>query len=93
MLTRCMIENWPDTTHYEFLADTMWSDFAYGRNAVYPQGHHGNAVLSRYPIEHYENRDVSVDARVKSAGSSTAASCRQCSRHRNPCHVRASRFA
>lgn len=35
------IENWPDTTHYEFLADTMWSDFAYGRNAVYSQGHHG----------------------------------------------------
>ncbi len=31
------IENWPDTTHYEFLADTMWSDFAYGRNAVYPK--------------------------------------------------------
>ena len=27
------IENWPDTTHYEFLADTMWSDYAYGRNA------------------------------------------------------------
>jgi len=54
------VENWPDTTHYEFLADTMWSDYAYGRNAVYPEGHHGNAVLSRYPIEHYENRDVSV---------------------------------
>ncbi|MEO3989422.1 endonuclease/exonuclease/phosphatase family protein [Pseudocitrobacter cyperus] len=54
------IENWPDTTHYEFLADTMWSDYAYGRNAVYPEGHHGNAVLSRYPIEHYENHDVSI---------------------------------
>ena len=59
------VENWPDTTHYEFLADTMWSDFAYGRNAVYPQGHHGNAVLSRYPIEHYENRDVSVGSSEK----------------------------
>lgn len=54
------VENWPDTTHYEFLADTMWSDYAYGRNAVYPEGHHGNAVLSRFPIEHYENHDVSV---------------------------------
>ena len=54
------IENWPDTTHYEFLADTMWSDYAYGRNAVYPEGHHGNAVLSRFPIEYYENRDISV---------------------------------
>ena len=59
------VENWPDTSHYEFLADTMWSDFAYGRNAVYPEGHHGNAVLSRYPIEHYENRDVSVDGAEK----------------------------
>ena len=38
---------------------------AYGRNAVYPEGHHGNAVLSRYPIEHYENRDVSVDGAEK----------------------------
>lgn len=59
------VENWPDTSHYEFLADTMWSDFAYGRNAVYLEGHHGNAVLSRYPIEHYENRDVSVDGAEK----------------------------
>lgn len=54
------VENWPDAPHYEFLADTMWRDFAYGRNAVYPQGHHGNAVLSRYPIEHHENHDVSI---------------------------------
>ncbi|MDU4840007.1 MAG: endonuclease/exonuclease/phosphatase family protein [Leclercia adecarboxylata] len=54
------VENWPDTSHYEFLADTMWSDYAYGRNAVYPEGHHGNAILSRYPIEHFENHDVSV---------------------------------
>ena len=53
-------ENWPDTPHYEFLADTMWSDYAYGRNAVYPEGHHGNAVLSRFPIEYTENVDISV---------------------------------
>ncbi|NIF20749.1 endonuclease/exonuclease/phosphatase family protein [Candidatus Pantoea multigeneris] len=54
------VENWPDTPHYEFLADTMWSDFAYGRNAVYPEGHHGNAILSRYPIVEYKNFDISV---------------------------------
>ena len=54
------VENWPDSSHYEFLADSMWSDYAYGRNAVYPEGHHGNALLSRYPIEHYENLDISV---------------------------------
>jgi endonuclease/exonuclease/phosphatase family metal-dependent hydrolase len=38
----------------------MWSEYAYGRNAVYPEGHHGNAVLSRFPIEYNENRDISV---------------------------------
>ncbi|MGH8818001.1 endonuclease/exonuclease/phosphatase family protein [Achromobacter pestifer] len=51
---------WPELSQYEFLADTLWTDYAYGRNAVYPAGHHGNAFLSRYPIEHYENHDVSV---------------------------------
>ncbi|MBP2170445.1 endonuclease/exonuclease/phosphatase family metal-dependent hydrolase [Erwinia toletana] len=54
------VENWPETPHYEFLADTMWNDYAYGRNAVYPEGHHGNAVLSRFPIVSYENLDISV---------------------------------
>lgn len=54
------VENWPDTSHYEFLADTMWNDYAYGRNAVYPEGHHGNAILSRYPIIHFANHDISV---------------------------------
>ncbi|MDB6146142.1 MAG: endonuclease/exonuclease/phosphatase [Pseudomonas sp.] len=52
--------DWPQTSHYEFLADSMWSDFAYGRNAVYPDGHHGNALLSKYPILHYSNLDVSI---------------------------------
>jgi len=51
---------WPGAPHYEFLADRMWPQFAYGRNAVYPEGHHGNALLSKFPIEHYENLDVSV---------------------------------
>jgi endonuclease/exonuclease/phosphatase family metal-dependent hydrolase len=59
------VENWPDTPHYEFLADTMWNDFAYGRNAVYPEGHHGNAILSRYPIMAFENRDISVEGTEK----------------------------
>jgi endonuclease/exonuclease/phosphatase family metal-dependent hydrolase len=52
--------NWPETPHYEFLADSMWGAFAYGRNAVYPDGDHGNAVLSKYSIQRYHNLDVSV---------------------------------
>jgi len=54
------IDAWPTTSHYEFLADTLWSDYAYGRNAVYPHGHHGNAVLSKFPIVHHDNLDISV---------------------------------
>jgi endonuclease/exonuclease/phosphatase family metal-dependent hydrolase len=46
--------------HYEFLADELWPEFAYGRNAVNPRGHHGNALLSRHPIVAWRNHDVSV---------------------------------
>src|SRR5690606_16183299 len=59
---------WPDAPHYEFLADSMWPQFAYGRNAVYPQGHHGNALLSKFPILRHENRDASVGRRHEQRG-------------------------
>ena len=42
--------NWPAAPQHEFLADEFWNDHAYGRNAIYDHGHHGNAILSRYPI-------------------------------------------
>jgi endonuclease/exonuclease/phosphatase family metal-dependent hydrolase len=51
-------KNWPPTPQYEYLADTLWSDHAYGRNAVYPQGDHGNALLSRFPIRAHRNHDA-----------------------------------
>jgi endonuclease/exonuclease/phosphatase family metal-dependent hydrolase len=57
--------NYPEAPHYEFLADSIWGDFAYGRNAVYPSGHHGNAVLSKFPILRYENLDVSISGPEK----------------------------
>ncbi len=53
--------NWPSTPHYEFLADSIWPDFSYGRNAVYPDGDHGNALLSKFPISEHRNLDISVD--------------------------------
>ncbi|MCP8466257.1 endonuclease/exonuclease/phosphatase family protein [Pseudomonas sp. ZM23] len=52
--------NWPTAPQYEFLADSMWPAFAYGRNAVYPEGHHGNALISRLPISSYDNHDISI---------------------------------
>jgi endonuclease/exonuclease/phosphatase family metal-dependent hydrolase len=54
------IEDWPDAPHYEFLADSIWPQHAYGRNMVYPKGHHGNAIMSKFPIVEYQNHDVSL---------------------------------
>ena len=53
-------DNYTDEPHYEFLADAIWPQFAYGRNAVYTHGHHGNALLSKFPIIRSENRDISI---------------------------------
>jgi endonuclease/exonuclease/phosphatase family metal-dependent hydrolase len=44
---------------FEILADRVWSHYAYGKNAVYSKGHHGNAILSQFPFESYENLDLS----------------------------------
>ena len=53
-------KEWPTSPQYEFLADTIWGHYSYGRNAIYPEGHHGNAVLSKFPIVSWNNRDVSI---------------------------------
>lgn len=52
---------WPAQAQHEFLAgDTH--HVAYGMNAIYDHGHHGNALLSRFPIESAFNHDVSDHA-------------------------------
>ncbi len=53
-------EDWPAEPQYEFLANAVWPDYAYGRNAAYDAGHHGNAILSRFPIARWDNQDVSA---------------------------------
>jgi endonuclease/exonuclease/phosphatase family metal-dependent hydrolase len=55
------VRKWPHTPQYEFLADEIWPQFAYGKNAVYPNGDHGNAILSKHPISKVVNHDVSID--------------------------------
>jgi endonuclease/exonuclease/phosphatase family metal-dependent hydrolase len=61
------IHNWPDKSQYEFLADEIWPHHAYGKNAIYIDGHHGNAILSKFPFINIENIDVSY---MKSASRS-----------------------
>jgi len=51
---------WPDAGQIEFLADEIWAEYAYGKNSVYPAGHHGNALLSKFPIVKTVNTDISA---------------------------------
>jgi endonuclease/exonuclease/phosphatase family metal-dependent hydrolase len=46
-------------SQFEFLADSIWSHYAYGKNAIVEESHHGNAILSKYPFERWENHDIS----------------------------------
>jgi len=63
------LEHWPEEPQDVFLAKSPklrhTFETAYGRNASYLHGHHGNALLSRYPIVGLENRDVSDHALEK----------------------------
>jgi endonuclease/exonuclease/phosphatase family metal-dependent hydrolase len=53
------LRDWPADPQFEFLADTVWRHHAYGKNALYDHGHHGNAILSKYPFVEWENIPVS----------------------------------
>lgn len=54
-----LIENWPKLSQFEFIAEGLWPFYIYGKNAVYNAGHHGNAILSRFPFVSWENINVS----------------------------------
>ena len=52
--------NWPEESHAEFMAEDVWPYIIYGKNATYDAGHHGNAILSKYPVQEHENINVSL---------------------------------
>lgn len=56
-----------DHTQLNYLATDAYPHSVYGQNAVYDHGHHGNAILSRYPILMSENLDIS-DHRFEQRG-------------------------
>lgn len=62
---RARIEDWPSSAQFEYLADELWPHYAYGKNSVYTAGHHGNAILSKFPIEFSENHDISLNSYEK----------------------------
>lgn len=58
---KAKLKEWPVHTQLEYLADSLWQHHAYGRNAVYTEGHHGNAIMSQHPFSFFENLDVSTN--------------------------------
>lgn len=48
-------------SQYEFLADEIWQHYCYAKNAVYDHGHHGNVILSKYPILEWHKQDISTN--------------------------------
>lgn len=52
---------WPPLPQHHFLARRLNFRSAYGLNSAYDHGHHGNAVLSRFPIGSWCNLDISVN--------------------------------
>ena len=59
-ISKQRFDDWPNNRQFEFLADEVWHHHAYGKNAIYKSGHHGNAILSKYPFIRWENIDVST---------------------------------
>jgi endonuclease/exonuclease/phosphatase family metal-dependent hydrolase len=59
--SRCSIPDWATAIQFEYLADTVWPHFAYGKNAIYSEGHHGNAILSKFPIVDWSNQLISTN--------------------------------
>ena len=49
------IVDWPAESQFEYIADQVWSHYAYAKNAIYNAGHHGNAILSKFPFIYREN--------------------------------------
>ena len=51
---------WPLTELTHFLSEDFWHDWHYGKNVEYPDGHHGNAILSKHPLHKGKNYDISA---------------------------------
>lgn len=49
-------------SQFEYLAHEIWPHYSYGKNVISKTDHHGNAILSKFPISHATNIDISTGA-------------------------------
>ncbi|MDF2576813.1 MAG: Endonuclease/exonuclease/phosphatase [Chlamydiales bacterium] len=55
------VKDWNSLPQYEILAGEIWPYYAYAKNAVYEAGHHGNVILSKFPITYWAQEDISTN--------------------------------
>ena len=52
---------YPDQSQYEWFGEFLDCEHSYGKNCEYDNGHHGNAVLSRHPLDPKHNVNITVN--------------------------------
>lgn len=52
---------YPNQSQHEWFGEYLKLSGDYGKNAEYEHGHHGNAVLSRYPLDPKHNVNITVN--------------------------------
>ncbi|MDO4641175.1 MAG: endonuclease/exonuclease/phosphatase family protein [Neisseria sp.] len=55
------LPEFPDQPHYDILGQRLAYHSSYGKNAVYKEKHHGNAILSHLPIDTRHNLNITVN--------------------------------
>lgn len=55
------LADFPHEPHHDFLGNLLNFNRSYGKNAVFSQKHHGNAILSHLPIETQNNLNITVN--------------------------------
>lgn len=48
-------------SQFEYIADSVWSHYSYAKNAVFDHGHHGNLILSEFPIENWKHVNITTN--------------------------------
>lgn len=51
----------PEQSQHEWFGEFLQLEHSYGKNAEYDNGHHGNAVLSRHPLDPKHNVNITVN--------------------------------
>ncbi|OSI10096.1 MULTISPECIES: endonuclease/exonuclease/phosphatase family protein [Neisseria] len=60
-IRRSKLPDFPHRPHYDILSEHLSFNSSYGKNAVYPERHHGNAILSHMPIDTRHNLNITVN--------------------------------